>query len=82
MIFSKNKPKNCRGCEHKDVCDGVKRRCVYRIPELENRLKDDYPCKDCCYGRCGRICFPCYRNLQGQPGIKEWMAKHPKLNLG
>ena len=82
MIFSKDKPKNCRGCQHKDVCDGVKRRCVYRLEKLEKNFGDDYPCKGCCYGECSRICFPCYKNLLGQPGIKEWEAAHPKVNLG
>ncbi len=81
MIFSKDKPKNCRGCEHKDVCSGIKRKCVYRQKALEDRLGDDYPCRNCPYSRGHRICFPCYRNLLGQEGIKEWKEKHPKLCL-
>ena len=49
MIFSKDKPKNCRGCEHKAVCNGRKRNCAYekrdgewyrisRLKHFEDRL--------------------------------------------
>lgn len=45
-------------------------------------MGSDYPCYGCPYGFEHRICFPCYKNLLGQTGIKEWEAKHPKINLG
>ncbi|MBQ6409147.1 MAG: hypothetical protein IJJ64_14085 [Butyrivibrio sp.] len=81
MIFSKDKPKNCRGCAYKDICNGIKRECVYRQKFLEACLGSDYPCHGCPYGREHRICFPCYKNLLGQTGIKEWKEKHPKICL-
>ena len=81
MIFASDKPKNCRGCEHKDACGGVKRKCYYRMEALEKRLSSDLPCKSCAYARNHPICFPCYRNIHGQEGIKEWKDKHPNLCL-
>lgn len=81
MIFSKDKPKNCRGCEHKDICGGVKRNCIYRQETLEAALSADFPCKTCPYAKEHPICFPCYKNLLKQEGIKEWKDKHPGLCL-
>jgi len=81
MIFSKDKPKNCRGCENKAVCNGIKRNCVYRQKALEAYIRSDYPCRGCPYGRDHRICFPCYKNLLGQKGIQEWKEENPNISL-
>jgi hypothetical protein len=32
-------------------------------------------CINCPYGRNREICFPCYKDLLGQEGIKAWKEK-------
>lgn len=32
-------------------------------------------CINCPYGRNHEICFPCYKDLLGQEGIKAWKGK-------
>lgn len=81
MIFSKEKPKNCRGCKHRDKCVGEKKKCVYRLKVLEASLEVSFPCRTCAYGTHHEICFPCYKDMMGQPGIEEWKKDHPKLIL-
>lgn len=34
-------------------------------------------CIDCPYGKHHEICYPCYKDLLGQEGIKAWEKKHP-----
>lgn len=33
-------------------------------------------CIHCPYGKHNEICFPCYKDLLGQEGIKEWEKNH------
>ena len=32
-------------------------------------------CKDCCYGKHHEVCFPCYKDMLGQEGVKAWKEK-------
>lgn len=32
-------------------------------------------CINCPYGRHREICFPCYKDLLGQEGVKVWETK-------
>lgn len=35
-------------------------------------------CVNCPYGRHREICFPCYKDLLGQEGVKAWEAQNKK----
>lgn len=76
--FAKEKPNDCRGCKHRKDCGGNLKECYYILPEeqVSETAPSAYPCNGCPYGKNHEICFPCYKDLLGQEGIKAWKKSH------
>ena len=68
-IYAKNKPKECHLCSY---WDKVNKKCglgdCYFL--LEAPKKEPSPCDGCPYGKGREFCFPCWKKLLGQGGVK------------
>ena len=68
-IYADNKPKDCRLCSY---WDRARKKCglgeCYFLKEAPK--KEPSPCDGCPYGKGREFCFPCWKKMLGQGGVK------------
>lgn len=68
--YANNKPKECTLCRYyneKTKKCGLE-ACYYLLETPEE--KETSPCSGCPYGKGREVCFPCWKKILGQGGVK------------